>query len=107
MRNRNWSNIVLGASLLPSGLLVAFVSWYVFVFRPSGEEQWGDAVAIFYLGAITYPLSILLLVVGVLLAIRWRRHHPGQPTRGLLLLAAAMTLLAAPWLVLLSQVSRT
>lgn len=104
MRNRNWSNIVLGASLLPSGLLVAFISWYVFVFRPSGEEQWGDAVAIFYLGAIAYPLSILLLAVGVFLAVRWRRKHPGRPTAGPLLFAASVALLAAPWLLLLSQV---
>ncbi|QSX79370.1 hypothetical protein [Agrilutibacter solisilvae] len=104
MRNCNWSNIVLGASLLPSGLLVGFICWYMFVFRPSGEEQWGDGVAIFYLGAVTYPLSIMLLAVGVVLSVRWRRNHPGQPTAGPLLFAASLGLLAAPWLLLLAQV---
>ena len=104
MRNYNWSNILLGASVLPSGLLVAFISWYMLVFRPSGEERWGDGAAIFYLGAITYPLSILLLVAGVFLAVRWRRNHPGQPTAGPLLFAVSVVMLAAPWLLLLSQV---
>ena len=104
MHSRNWSNIVLGASLLPSGLLVAFIAWYMFVFRPSGDERWGDGVVIFYLGAITYPLSILLLAIGVFLAIRWRRNHPGRPTTGPLLFVASVALLAAPWLLLLSQV---
>lgn len=104
MRNYNWSSIVLGASVLPSGLLVAFISWYIFVFRPSGEEQWGDGVAIFYPGAITYPLSILLLAVGVFLAVHWRRNHQGKSTQGPLLFAMSVIMLAAPWLLLISQV---
>ena len=104
MTNRNWSTILLGASLIPSGLLVAFVGWYVFVFRPSGEERWGDAVAIFYLGALTYPISIVLVASGVFMAIRWRRSHPGQPTAWPQLIAASIALLAIPWLLLLVQV---
>jgi hypothetical protein len=101
--NRNWSSIVLAASLVPSGLLSAFIAWYMFWYRPSGQEQWGDGVAIFYLGVFTYPLSLLLLAVGTFLAVRWRRSHPGQPTAGPLLFAASFVLLAAPWLLLLSQ----
>lgn len=102
MSSRNWSNIVLAASLLPNSLFLAFVVWYIFGFRPSGEEQWGDAVVIFYLGAITFPFSVSLLVVGSVLAVRWRRINPAEPTAGPFLFVASVSLLASPWLLLVA-----
>ena len=100
-QRRNWSSFFLKASLVPSGLLLAFIAWFMLWHRPSGQERWGDGAAIFYLGVITYPLALLLLVVGTVLAIWHRRRHPGEPTAGPLLFAASVALLAAPWLLLL------
>ena len=96
MKNRNWSNILLIASCIPSALLTAYVLWFMLVFRPSGEEHWGDGATIFYLGSLTYPLSLALIAIATFLAIRWRRTHPGQATNGPLLFAAALALLFAP-----------
>jgi hypothetical protein len=100
-QRRNWSHFFLKASLVPSGLLIAFIAWFMLWHRPSGQEQWGDGAAIFYLGVLAYPLSILLLVIGTVLAVRHRRRHPSEPTAGPLLFAASLGLLAAPWLLLL------
>ena len=100
MQRRNWSSIVLASSSFPSGLLLAYVLWYVLVFRPSGQEAWGDGVTIFYLGALTYPLSLFLLLVGILMAVRWRRRNPGIPSSGPLWLVLSVALLVAPFVAL-------
>ena len=80
---------------------MTYVLWYIMVFRPSGEERWGDGASIFYLGAITYPLSLALLIVGAALAVRWRRKYPGRPTAGPILFAASWFQLFAPVAALL------
>jgi hypothetical protein len=100
MQHRNWSNILLVASWIPSASLVAYVLWYMLVYRPSGQEAWGDGVTIFYLGALTYPLSLALLGIGTYLAVRWRRSHPGLPTVGPVLFLVSLLLLAAPFVAL-------
>jgi len=46
---------------VPSGPLFGFIFWYMFMFRPCGQEQRRDGMAIFQLVATTYPLSTLLL----------------------------------------------
>ena len=101
MPARNWPNIVLAASLFPSALLLAVLGWYVLVFRPSGPARWGDGVIVFYLGAITYPLSIALLSFGTFLAFRLKRKNPEKPGASLMLFAASVAFLASPWLFLL------
>jgi hypothetical protein len=60
MHSRNGSNTLPGALSVPSGLLFGFIFWYMFMFRPCGQEQRRDGMAIFQLIA-TYPLSTLLL----------------------------------------------
>ena len=102
MQHRNWSNTVLIASCVPSALLVAYIAWYMLVFRPSGQEAWGDGVTIFYLGVLTYPLSLALLIFGAFLAVRWRRKHPNRPSFGPVLFAVSLLLLAAPFVALLA-----
>jgi hypothetical protein len=61
MHSRNGSNTLLVALPVPSGPLFGFIFWYMFMFRPCGEEQRRDGMAIFQLVATTYPLSTLLL----------------------------------------------
>ena len=100
MQRRNWSNIILAASAAPSAVLLAYVLWYMLVFRPSGQEAWGDGVTIFYLGALTYPASLLLLLVGIFMAVRWRRRHPGVASSGPAWFALSVALLAAPFVAL-------
>ena len=100
MQRRNWSNFLLAASSVPSALLLAYVGWYMLVFRPSRQEAWGDGVTIFYLGALMYPISLVLLVAGVFLAVRWRRRNPGVRSSGPLWFALSVALLAAPFLAL-------
>ena len=100
MQRRNWSNILLVASWIPSALLVVYILWYMLVFRPSGQEAWGDGATIFYLGALTYPLSLVLLGVGLFLAVRWRRKHPGLPSIGPGLFVISVLLLVAPFVAL-------
>ena len=101
MQRRNWSNILLATSAVPSALLLAYILWYALVFRPSGEEAWGDGVSIFYLGALTYPVSLLLLLIGTLMAVRWRRLHPADIGSGLAWFVLSVALLAAPFVALL------
>ena len=101
MQRRNWSNILLATSAVPSALLLAYVLWYALVFRPSGQEAWGDGVSIFYLGVLTYPLSLLLLLIGTLMAVRWRRLHSDQIGSGPAWFVLSVALLPAPFLVLL------
>lgn len=101
MPARNWPNILIAASLIPSTLLLAVMIWYILVFRPSGEERWGDGVIVLYLGAITYPLSIALLSFGTFLALRLTRKTPEQPTASLLLFVASVAFLVFPWLFIL------
>jgi hypothetical protein len=105
MQRRNWSNIVLVASWVPSATLVAYVLWYMLVYRPSGQEAWGDGATIFYLGALTYPVSFILLGVGIFLAVRWRRGHPGVPTAGPALFLVSLLLLVAPLVALFAAAS--
>jgi len=100
MQRRNWSNIFLAASAVPSALLLAYVLWYALVFRPSGEEAWGDGVTIFYLGALTYPASLLLLLVGTCMAVRWRRLYPDIVSSGPAWFLLSVALLAAPFAAL-------
>ncbi|GHE41465.1 hypothetical protein ACFOED_01645 [Vulcaniibacterium thermophilum] len=100
MQPRNWSNILLAASSVPSALLLAYVLWYMLVFRPSGQEAWGDGVTILYLGALSYPISLVLLATGIFLAIRWRRRHPGVSTAGPLWFVLSVVLLVAPFVAL-------
>jgi hypothetical protein len=96
MHSRNWSNIILAASLVPSALMLAYVLWYMLAFRPSGQEAWGDGATIFYLGALAYPVALVLLSIGTFLAVRWRRHHPGAPTADPGWFALSLLLLVAP-----------
>lgn len=70
--------------------------WY----RPSGEEQWGDAAAIAHLGALTYPASLLLLGIGSVLAFLRRRQNPRVPAVAKCLFAGSWVLLLAPWFLL-------
>ena len=100
MQTRNWSNAVLIASWVPSTLLVAYVLWYMLVFRPSGQEAWGDGATIFYLGALTYPLSLGLLILGGYLAVSWRRSHPHLRSAGPALFVVSVGLLIAPFVAL-------
>ena len=101
MQRRNWSNILLAVSAVPSASLLAYVLWYALVFRPSGEEAWGDGVSILYLGALTYPVSLLLLVIGMLMAVRWRRLYPADIGSGPAWFVLSVVLLAAPFIALL------
>ena len=105
MQHRNWPKIALLASWVPTALLVAYILWYMLVFRPSGQEAWGDGATIFYLGVFTYPLSLALLIIGAVLAIRWRRRNPGKPSAGPILFAVSWLLLFAPFVVLLAATS--
>jgi len=102
MNHRNWSNTAFIASWVPNALLVAYIAWYMLVFRPSGQEAWGDGVTIFYLGVLTYPLSLILLLLGTFLAVRGRRKHPNQPSLGPVLFAVSVLLLVAPFVALLA-----
>jgi hypothetical protein len=105
MQRRNWSNIILAASSAPSALLLVYLLWYMLVFRPSGQEAWGDGATIFYLGVLSYPTSLALLVVGTFLAVRWRRRHPGAPTAGPAWFALSVVLMVAPFVALLAAAS--
>jgi hypothetical protein len=100
MQRRNWSTVALAASSAPSALLLAYMLWYVLVYRPSGQEAWGDGARIFYLGTLTYPSSLILLLIGTVMAVRWRRQRPGVASTGLAWLALSVALLVAPFLVL-------
>ena len=82
-------------------MLLAYVIWYALVFRRSGDEAWGDGVSIFYLGALTYPVSLLLLLIGTLMAARWRRLHPADVGSGPAWFVLSVALLAAPFVALL------
>ena len=105
MQRLNWSIIVLALSSAPSAVLLAYLLWYMLVYRPSGEEAWGDGATIFYLGALTYPISLVLLVVGTFMAVRWRRRHPGAPTAGPVWFALSVALMIAPFVALLALAS--
>ena len=105
MKYRNWPKITLLASWIPTALLVAYILWYMLFFRPSGQEAWGDGVTIFYLAALTYPLSLALLVVAVVLAIRRRRRLPDQQSAGPILFTVSALLLLAPFVALFAAAS--
>ena len=101
MQSRNWSKTFLVASWGPSALLVAYILWYMLIFRRSGQEVWGDGATIFYLGVLAYPLALLLLAIGTYMSFRWHRRHPSTPHRpgvGLVsvVLAARCALFAGP-----------
>lgn len=96
-----WPNVLLAASIVPMALLCAFIVWYQFVFRPSGQERWGDAAAIFYFGALAYPVSLLLLFIGCIWLYRRGRERLRTSlslTVGLLFLSALA--LVSPFLLL-------
>ena len=105
MHQRNWPKIVLLASWAPTALLVIYILWFALVFRPSGQEAWGDGATIFYVGALCYPLSVALLIIGAVLAVRSRTQHPGKPSAGPLLFAASWFQLFLPFVVLLAAAS--
>jgi peptidoglycan biosynthesis protein MviN/MurJ (putative lipid II flippase) len=105
MQRLNWSNIVLALSSAPSAVLLAYLLWYMLDYRPSGQEAWGDGATIFYLGALSYPISLLLLVVGTFMAVRWRRRHPSAPTAGPAWFALSVVLMVAPFVALLAVAS--
>ena len=100
MQRRNRSNIVLAASAAPSAVLFAYVLWYTLVYRPSGQEAWGDAVSIFYLGALTYPLALLLLTLGTFMAVRWRRRSSSTSNSAPAWFALSLALMVAPFIAL-------
>jgi hypothetical protein len=99
-QRRNWSIIFLAASLVPSSLLVAFILWFMLWYRPSGQEQWGDAAAIAHFGALTYPPSLLFLGIGSVLAFRCWRQHVKNLAVARWLIAGSCLLLLAPWFLL-------
>ena len=100
MQSRNWSKTFLVASWAPSALLVAYILWYMLIFRPSGQEVWGDGATIFYLGVLAYPLALLLLAIGTYMSFRWHRRHPGQRTTDPALFAVSVVLLVVPFVAL-------
>ena len=106
-RVTRWPFGILIASLVPMLLLCAFITWYQLVFRPSGQERWGDAAVIFYLGAWSYPLSLLLLLVGCV----WLYKLGREPLRKSLsfiisLLSANALALVAPFVLVLLFAAR-
>ena len=96
---RDWPTIFLGASLVPSALLIGFILWFMFWYRPSGQERWGDAVAIARVGVLTYPASLLLLGMGAVIALR--RPLSASLSRAFMpLFVASCVLLVFPWFLL-------
>lgn len=95
-----WAKALLVVSWIPSALLVAYIAWYTLVFRPSGQEAWGDGATIFYLGAITYPLSLGLITLGVTIGCRSRRKYSAHQSIGPVWLLVSGALLVAPFAAL-------
>lgn len=96
MQSRIVSNVLFAASCVPSALLTAYILWFTRVFRPSGQEQLGDDAGIFHLAAWSYSISLAMIAVAIVLAVRARRMHPDTPSAGPLLFLASLALLFAP-----------
>jgi hypothetical protein len=89
-----WPQVLVAASLFPMLFLCAFILWFHFIFRPSGQEAWGDAAWVFDLGVLTYPVSILCVTIAWL----WARKINVSLSRFLWTLSVGA--LAMPWFLL-------
>ncbi len=78
------------------GLMIGLVGWYHFIHRASGNEQWGDAVVLFNVGIVAYPVSLLLLGAGVIVRARGRGSQSGSVRFGANLIVASLIALAIP-----------
>lgn len=101
-RDPRWPQILIGASIVPMLMLSAYIIWFASVFRRSGRENWDDAVSIFNLGVLAYPISLLLLVAGCSGMFLLRSHdlHP-FPLLSRVLFVFSIIGLAMPWFVLI------
>jgi small-conductance mechanosensitive channel len=82
-------------------LLSAFIIWFQFALRRTGLEVWGDGAAILYLGAATYPASLLLLLIGSFW-VSWvrRKAQESVPVLARVMFIASVVALVLPWFLL-------
>ena len=99
MHRRNWPNLLIGASVGPTAVLIGLVLLNLLIVDSPRINLDGPLCV---LGVALYVLSSALLLLGVGLTIRWRDRYTTKSVTGpVLFVVSVLLLITTPALLLI------